>query len=220
MHIATWNVERLSPLKRLSGIVEELRRVDADILVLTETDRRIQLDYPYAYHTPFLADNVGRDYYRPTENRVSVFTKYPAIREYLVADANTSLCVKLATERGLLVVYGTIFGIHGNRRPSFRQDILQQMEDVRRLTEQGHALCLCGDFNCSFSDNYYFTTWARETLTETFAACDLELVTASQPECIDHIALSRSFLREREAAVREWNLEKTLSDHKGICIDI
>ena len=118
------------------------------------------------------------------------------------------------------MVYGTIFGIQGNRRPSFQQDILQQMEDVRRLAEQGHAICLCGDFNCSFSDNYYFTHWARQTLTETFATCDLELVTAAQPECIDHIALSRSFPREREAAVREWNLDKTLSDHKGICIDI
>lgn len=41
MRIATWNVERLSPLKRLPGIMEELRRVDADVLVLTETDRRI-----------------------------------------------------------------------------------------------------------------------------------------------------------------------------------
>lgn len=219
MRIATWNVERLSPQKRLSGIVAELRRVEADILVLTETDRRIQPAYPYAYHTPLLSETVEGDYYRPTENRVSIFTKFPPIRQYPVTDANTSLCVEFDTERGSLVVYGTIFGIHGNRRPSFRQDILQQMEDVRRLAEQGHAICLCGDFNCSFSDNYYFTNWERETLSETFAAYDLELVTAGQPECIDHIALSRNFLREREAAVQEWNLDKAFSDHKGICID-
>ena len=220
MRIATWNVERLSPQKRLPGILEELRRVDADILVLTETDRRIQPDYEFAYHTPLPSEAVSEDYYRPTENRVSIFTKVPAIRQYPVADVNTSLCAELDTHRGLLVVYGTIFGIHGNRRPSFRQDILQQMEDVRRLAKQGHAICLCGDFNCSFSDNYYFTNWARETLTEVFAACNLELVTGGQPECIDHIALSRSFLGQREAAVREWNLEKTLSDHKGICVDV
>ena len=219
MRIATWNVERLSPQKRLPGILEELRRVDADILVLTETDRRIQPNYPYDYHTPLLSKAVSGEYYRPTENRVSIFAKVPAIRQYAVADAKTSLCVELATELGPLVVYGTIFGIHGNRMPSFQQDILSQMGDVRRLTAGGHALCLCGDFNCSFSDNYYFTNWARQTLTKTFAACDLELVTAGQPECIDHIALSRSFLRGRTATVREWNLEKVLSDHKGICIE-
>ena len=131
----------------------------------------------------------------------------------------TSLCVELETESGPLVVYGTIFGIYGNRRPSFQKDIREQMEDVRRLTGSGHALCLCGDFNCSFSDNYYFTNWARETLKESFTACDLELMTATQPECIDHIALSRNFPRERMLEVREWNLEKRLSDHKGIYID-
>lgn len=220
MRIATWNVERLSPQKRLPSILEELRHVDADILVLTEMDRRIQPDYEYAYHTPLMSEAVDGDCYRPTENRVSIFAKVPAIRQYAVADAKTSLCVELATELGPLVVYGTIFGIHGNRMPSFQQDILSQMGDVRRLTAGGHALCLCGDFNCSFSDNYYFTNWARQKLTDTFAACGLELVTAGQPECIDHIAFSRSFLQEREAAVREWNPDKTLSDHKGICIDI
>lgn len=220
MRIATWNVERLSPKKRLPGILEAVRRVDADILVLTETDTFIRPGYEYEYHTPFLAGSVAGDYYRPTENRVSIFSKYQAARQYPVTDANTSICVELATERGPLVVYGTIFGIHGNRRPSFRQDILQQMDDVRCLAEQGCAICLCGDFNCSFSDNYYFTNWARQTLLDAFEACDLELVTAGKPECIDHIALSRSFPRKCEAAVLEWNLDKTLSDHKGICIDI
>jgi len=120
MRIATWNVERLSPQKRLPAILENLRRVDADILVLTETDMRIQPDYEYAFHTPLLIENVDGDYYRPTENRVSIFTKYPAIRQHSVADANTSLCVELETERGLLIIYGTIFGIYGNRRPSFQ----------------------------------------------------------------------------------------------------
>lgn len=220
MRIATWNVERLSPQKRLPAILENLQRVGADILVLTETDRRIRPDYEYAFHTPLLAENVDGNYYRPKENRVSVFTKYPCIRKHPVADANTSLCVELETERGPLAVYGTIFGIYGNRRPSFQQDIREQMEDVRRLVKGGHVLCLCGDFNCSFSDNYYFTNWARETLTESFASCGLKLVTAAQSECIDHIALSSSFPRERAPEVREWNLDKALSDHKGICIDV
>ncbi|MCI6099327.1 MAG: endonuclease/exonuclease/phosphatase family protein [Selenomonas sp.] len=219
MRIATWNVERLSPQKRLTAILENLHQVNADVLVLTETDMRIRPEYAYAFHTPLLTETVDADYYRPTENRVSIFTKYSCIRKHPVADGNTSLCVELETESGPLVVYGTIFGIYGNRRPSFQKDIREQMEDVRRLTGSGHALCLCGDFNCSFSDNYYFTNWARETLKESFTACDLELMTATQPECIDHIALSRNFPRERMLEVREWNLEKRLSDHKGIYID-
>lgn len=219
MRIATWNVERLCRQNRLAGILDNCKQVDADILILTETDTRIQPEFPYAYHTPLLAEAVDGDYYRPTENRVSIFTKYPCVRQHTVADANTSICVELETERGPLLVYGTIFGIHGNRRPSFKQDILQQTADVRRLTDGGHALCIGGDFNCSFADNYYFTNWSRQEILRTFADCDMDILTATQPECIDHIAISRSFSRAAAAAVEEWNIDKKLSDHKGICIE-
>ena len=220
MRIATWNLERLCRQNRLAAILDNCKQVDADILILTETDTRIQPEFPYAYHTPLLAEAVDGDYYRPTENRVSIFTKYPCVRQHTVADANTSICVELETERGPLLVYGTIFGIHGNRRPSFKQDILQQTADVRRLTGGGHALCIGGDFNCSFADNYYFTNWSRQEILHTFADCDMDLLTGAQPECIDHIAISRSFPREKVAAVEEWNLDKKLSDHKGICITL
>ena len=220
MRIATWNVERLCRQNRLPAILDNCKQVDADILILTETDTRIQPEFPYAYHTLLLAEAVDGDYYRPTENRVSIFTKYPCIRQHTVADDNTSICVELETERGPLLVYGTIFGIHGNRRPSFKQDILQQMADVRRLTDGSRALCIGGDFNCSFADNYYFTNWSRQEILHTFADCDMELLTGAQPECIDHIAISRNFSRAEAAAVEEWNLDKKLSDHKGICIEI
>ena len=81
------------------------------------------------------------------------------------------------------------------------------------------ALCIGGDFNCSFADNYYFTNWSRQEILRTFADCDMDILTATQPECIDHIAISRSFSRAAAAAVEEWNIDKKLSDHKGICIE-
>jgi len=220
MRIGTWNVERLCRKKRLAPILECCKQVDADILVLTETDRRIHPAYPYAYHTPLLAEAVDEDYYRPTENRVSIFSRYPCIRQHSVADANTSLCVELATGRGPLLVYGTILGTRGNREASFKIDVLSQMMDVRRLTNKGHAVCLVGDFNCSFLDNYYFTAWGRNTISYTFHDCAMELLTEKQPECIDHIAISRSFVKGAPFLVKEWNLDKTLSDHKGIGIRI
>ena len=36
---------------------------------------------------------------------------------------------------------------------------------------------------------------------------------------IDHIAVSKGFAGER-AAVAEWNKDKSLSDHKGIVVEI
>ena len=41
MKIATWNIERLKKKKYLSEILSEIEKIDADILVLTETDSRI-----------------------------------------------------------------------------------------------------------------------------------------------------------------------------------
>ena len=46
------------------------------------------------------------------------------------------------------------------------------------------------------------------------------MLTASQPECIDHIAISSSFVGSASYTVEEWNLDKRLSDHKGIAVSI
>ena len=71
-----------------------------------------------------------------------------------------------------MLVYGTIIGIYGNRHPSFQQSLVQQLDDIKRLSNSGIPLCVCGDFNCSFSDGYYFTKQGRETLLRTFSDCD------------------------------------------------
>lgn len=52
MKIATWNIERLKHRKSLDKIVDKCINVKADILVLTESDESIELDYEYCYHTP------------------------------------------------------------------------------------------------------------------------------------------------------------------------
>ena len=67
-------------------------------------------------------------------------------------DARTALCVELETERGSLLVYGTIIGIFGNRHPNFKQDLVEQVKDFKRLAGFGKtAMChrrlqseLCG----------------------------------------------------------------------------
>ena len=54
MRIATWNVERLKHKNRLDDIVAECIDSKADILVLTETDNRIELPYRYCFCTSSL----------------------------------------------------------------------------------------------------------------------------------------------------------------------
>ena len=217
MKIATWNVERLKHKKLLDEMLHSIDEVNADILVLTETDQRLRPRYRFRYETPGMAI-CQPDIYAPTENRVSIYTNYPCVRQYSTYDENTALCVELETEKGNLIVYGTIIGIYGNRHQTFLPDLMKQMDDLRRLSKLGTDICFCGDFNCSYADNYYFTAAGRSAILNGLKDCSLSLLTADQPECIDHIALTENFVGDVEVRIAEWNQAKTLSDHKGIAV--
>ena len=218
MRIATWNVERLKHYREITSILREIETADADILVLTETDARLFPRYPCAFHTPPL-NEIRQGYYRDTENRVSVFSRHPCVRRHETCDPYTTIALELDTPRGRLLVYGTIMGIFGNREASFKSDLTRQMADIRRLSEQGHRLCVAGDYNLSFGDNYYYTRHGRDLVNETFRDCGIDILTRDQPQCIDHIALTRGFA-DRPASIDEWNKDKRLSDHKGIEADL
>lgn len=218
MRIAAWNVERLKHKSKLDRIIECCSRTRADILVLTETDRQIQLPYPCCLET-LPVKVCSPKLYRHTENRVSIYTRYEWSRDLATYDPYTARCVELQTERGKLLVYGTIMGIFGNREGSYRRDLQRQIEDIQRLSKLG-SLCVIGDYNCSFSDDYYFTKIGRDMLVKCFEKSGITVLTASQSECIDHIAVSAGFLSGLEMTVEEWNGDKTLSDHKGILVDM
>ena len=218
MRIATWNVERLKHKAQLALILGHCENVKADILVLTETDSQLHPHYRHCYKTIPAKDAVP-DLYRDTENRVSVYTNYDLVRQHETCDGHTAVCVELETECGNLIVYGTIMGIYGNREKSYIQDLLRQMEDINRIAALGN-ICVAGDYNCSFSDNYYFTKNGRDTIAGGFRDRNIAILTEKQPECIDHIAVSERFLEGAEIAVDEWNLNKALSDHKGIVAEV
>ena len=217
MKIATWNTERLRHKNKLYEVIANCERAAADILVLTETDTRINPSYKSCFTTLPLEDAV---YYKETERRVSIFTNYDLVKQYATFDEHTAICVELETSVGNLLVYGTIIGIYGNRNKNFSEDLTFITEDVARLVKSGKPLCVCGDYNMTFSDNYYFTKSGRAALEEMFTSNDLSLLTRNRPECIDHIALSMEFVGDRSTSVSEWNLDKKLSDHKGVVVDL
>ncbi len=205
MKIATWNIERLKHRRDLANIIRSCEETQADILVLTETDEQVYPDFPYCYHTTKLS-GIQPDYYKLTENRVSIFTRYKAARQLPTYDNYTALCVELETERGNLLVYGTIIGIYGNRNPNFVSDLASQIEDIRRLSALGN-LCVLGDYNLSFCDNYYYTKQGRVDVLQCFSDSKIALLTKDRPECIDHIAISESFVRGAAIQIEEWNYD-------------
>ncbi|MCD7827620.1 MAG: endonuclease/exonuclease/phosphatase family protein [Clostridiales bacterium] len=224
MKIATWNVERLEHKSKLGAIVSACQREDADIFVLTETDERIRLSgYPFCYSTVPPLDHELPPYlmpvhYAPTERRVMIYSKYPCIRQHSTYDESTAICVELETEYGNLLVYGSIIGIHGHRKPFFMDELHGQMTDLRRLAAEGHQICFLGDYNCSFADNYYPNSTGKAAILECFAETDISLLTSDRRECIDHIAVSKRFIGNFMPSITEWNLDKELSDHKGIAV--
>jgi len=218
MRIATWNVERLRHIKELRLITEICEQMAADIFVLTETDSRIKLKHQFCFHTPLPTETAIA--YRSTESRVAVFTNYEMVKRHTAFDEQTAICVELRTEFGNLLVYGVIMGIFGNRHENYMRDLPLILADIERLTADGESICVIGDYNCSFSDNYYYTKDGRLAIEETLAKNNLDLLTRGQLECIDHIAISRELLGEFPVRVEEWNLDKKLSDHKGILVEI
>lgn len=214
MKIATWNIERLKHSKKLDVMLAKIGKVNADILVLTETDTRVNPDYPFKVSTNILPT----DNYKSTERRCSVFSKFEIIGSYETYDGLTTICPEVRTPFGNLLVYSTIIGVYGNRHPSFKEDLEKQLADFKRLGKR--PLCIVGDFNLSFSDNYYFTNAGRNALNSSLAENGLINLTADLNETIDHICLSKHFLGDRNVELLEWNQDKSLSDHEGVCVSI
>ena len=217
MKIATWNVERLKQKSALSKINLLLAQLNADILVLTETDSSINLPHFQTCLSTNSLSELGAKNYQETEHQIALYTNYIVVKQFETCDKYTSLCVELETPLGNLIVYGTIVGIYGNRNANFKTDLIKQITDINRLLKEV-PFCFIGDYNISFADNYYFTNFGRDALNQAFEKNCLTLLTRNQSECIDHIAVSEPFIKNKTFEIHEWNQDKTLSDHKGIAV--
>lgn len=176
MRIATWNIQRLKHISDIVQINSILDGLKADILVLTEADSRVDsANYKFCIRTPKPIE-FGPNYYLESETRLTICTNYEIVKQHETYDKYTSLCVELKTELGVLIVYGTIIGILGNRDKNFKTDLFKQISDYENLSKEKN-FCLIGDYNITFADNYYFTNNGRNELNKVFKDCKLNLLT-------------------------------------------
>lgn len=218
MKIATWNIDRLKTKKNLIQVVENIQKIDADILILTEFNGIVELPYfKYTVETQKLPEKPYD--YKETERRVCIFSKYPIKQIFETYDDLTSCCAEFETDYGNLIVYGTIVGIVGNTDKNFKSDLKKQIEDINKFSKLGN-FCYCGDLNISFSDNYYFTNFGRENFRDCFNENNLKNLTENLSENIDHIIMTETFTNNLKFEITEWNENKELSDHKGICVKL
>ncbi|MCF8253861.1 MAG: endonuclease/exonuclease/phosphatase family protein [Bacteroidia bacterium] len=215
MKIATWNIER--PVKdstRITQIQEILDSMDADIFFLTETNKFIDLGSQYfSFHTSDLSDQM----YSKGEVRSSIYSKCPSLGKIRTFNEETAICEVLDTPNGKIALYATIIGIYGNRHTNFKTDLELQMQDFKGIGSQ-YPVCIAGDFNISFGDNYYFTKYGRDKLNEAFVELELVNLTEKVENNIDHIVVSEGLVGEGKVGVETWNMDKTLSDYIGVVV--
>jgi exonuclease III len=217
MKIATWNIERQSKSsKRFYSIIETLKTINADILILTETNEEIDLGEQYSvFHT----SKPTESFYKESETRVTIFSKYLSVGKIETFRSDTSICSILQTQFGELAVYGTIIGNYGNRLPSFEEDLEKQILDFVKISKSSN-LCISGDLNISFSDNFYFTYEGRDKLNNTFDKLDLENLTSPIRNNIDHIVLPKRFIEKKQVFKEFWNDNYELCNHIGVAVTL
>lgn len=218
MKIATWNIDRLRAKHNRTQIQNEIEKISADIIILTEFNNLVELPfYKYKYETEKLPKEPYD--YSETERRVVIFSKFPINHSFHTYDDQTTCCVEIIIENSNLIVYGTILGIIGIGDKNFQLDVQKQIDDIFSFSKFPN-FCFAGDLNTTFSDNLYVSKKAREKLLNCFEDNNLVITTENIENNVDHIVLSKNFISNRKMKITKWNEEKLLSDHIGICIEL
>ena len=90
MKIANWNIERLSKRKK-DLVTSKVLDVNADVFVFTESTSVLQLeDYESVHSEEFD--------HRPKEQWVSIFSKYPIVKQIATFDPNRTCCAIIASD--------------------------------------------------------------------------------------------------------------------------
>ena len=215
MKIVTWNLERLKN-NQTEIILSKLTELDADILILTETDSIINLGTKYS---SISTQNLFKGYdgtpYKNTEIRTTIWTKFKIKKQHATYDNYTSVCAAIQTPLGLLNVYGTIIGVFNGKGERFESDMKSSSLDFEKLSGN---ICIAGDFNIALSGFAYPSHKARNEINEIFERLNLKCLTSEIKNSVEHIAISESYLENRKTSIEIWNEDKKLSDHIGICI--
>lgn len=74
--------------------------------------------------------------------------------------------------------------------------------------------------NVFFSGYAYPSHYARNILNETFEKLKMENLTKEINKNVDHIIISKEFIRNKKTKIEMWNIDKKMSDHIGICLTI
>jgi len=248
--IANWNLERPKyETNKTKLILKKIHEVNADVIVLTETSKAIDLSPTY----PFQISTISYER-TPEEHWVTIWSKWEIIKQIETFDNYRTVSGIIKTPFGGISVFGTIIpyhyaGIKGVRYGDLNykaweyheKDLFAQSQNWKLLLEtEKLPLLVIGDFNQSrFNNQGYGTSNVRKILTTLLHELDLKCITeidfsekyltvdpvkGRTRNNIDHICISSKLLDNmKNYDVGAWNhfTEKRefMSDHNGVYLE-
>lgn len=240
LRIATWNLERpsLRGHTRNPRLLSRLLATDADLWVLTETNRAIALDGYAALASPSVAG-----YHRDGENFTTLWSRWPILQALPTFNPALAVCAEIASPAGPLIVFGTIITYANDPGPlktarrgeEHRKSIDAHAADWQALRQRfpDHHFCVAGDFNQSRDGSgWYADAESVDKLSAALRQSALHCVTDTDMRAagllhsrasVDHICLSEP-LAARVSHLGAWEGRDhdglRMSDHNGVVIDI
>lgn len=226
MKIATLNIDWAKKLKH-KATEAFLSKLDFDILVITEAISLELPNYPYKYLCEPIPENEvyeGLNYTEYLEGetayRTIVYSKYPCIKQFDVADTKTSLAVEFETDLGSSVIYASIVGTQFRRKPYAQTELNNFITDCQRIYHKNQNLIIVGDLNTSFRENekqYCINSTTTQALTSLFDSLSLYVPTNALEKNIDHIIIPKSFLNKL-VDCDVFVDKNVVSDHQGVYV--
>lgn len=246
MRIANWNLDHASNgARRVTRQVDQLRTINPDIVVLTETCEQVDLS-PLGHRVvyPRIRNEYGKF-------DVAIWSKFPVVRILPTTNEELTVCAQIESPLGDLLVYGTIIPYHGYKGPAKTsaawvehykaiEDQARDWASIRAATGFKLPLFVAGDFNQTRDNSVgiYGTNEGRQQLGDALLNNELVCLTTENfgengklkvdpkkeraRNNIDHICVTRS--RFNIDYVGAWDHFTDagiyLSDHNGVYVDL
>jgi hypothetical protein len=229
--ISNWNIERPKyDTDKTNLVISKILELNTDIIVLTETSNAVNLSDYFPYSKSTLSYDRT-----PDEQWVTIWSKWEIVEEIKTFDNHRTVCAKIKSPFGEIIVYGTIIpyhmaGVSGERYGNLdykawefhEKDLYRQSADWQKIITKDCPLFVIGDFNQSrFNNQGYGTNRVRSILTDLLKKNDLTCVTEIDFSInfltidprkgkirnnIDHICISNSLINDFEDySVGAWN---------------
>jgi hypothetical protein len=240
LRIANWNIERpqTGQTEKIDALETRMRQIDADIWILTESNRQVTPVPGYYSQHSGPPDRPSKE----GEAWCSIWA-HDELEDLSSEISDPARCTAARLQHptiGGIIVYALILPWHTDNwqgRPNkdgvaFTDALKLYQSDWRRLTAKfpDDLLIVAGDFNQNVTDGHYYgSALRRERLQQAMDEDGLRILTSYESDpisrdspgyaCTDHICVSQRHdlkLAKTERWPDASKPDKKLSDHFGV----